>query len=178
MRVLDQGQKARRKVKDMMTAAAKKDTTKSDVKAVVQPQPAPAPVVAAQVAAIAPSKQQVTLETLKAAWTKRGVDLGKMKVRQDGKFILVTVGAGWPEIKIGPSGGGDIPAIKSFAKFADAAVIADELLAKQLARASKEAAPATSKPVAQQKKEPAAETPAAKKSAQHKELEQKLQAQA
>lgn len=168
-----------------MTAAAKKDTSKSEVKPEVkpevQPQPAtPAPAVAA--VAATPSKQQMTLDNLKQAWTKRGVDLSKMQTKVDGKYLFVIVGDGWPEVRIGTAGGIDLPQIKSYPKAWDAAVEADKLWAKQVARAQKAAAPAptTTKPAAQpsEKKEESKQTPASKKAAEHAQLEKQIESRA
>jgi hypothetical protein len=164
----------------MMTPAAKTkshDTPKPDV----QPQPAPAPTAPAAAVAVQPTKQEQTLAKLRDAWTVRKVDLSKLSVKHDGKYMLINVGEGWPEIKIGPSGGGDIPAVKSFPKFFDAAVIADELLAKQIARTTKPAAPTVAKVVAHvtpaaQPEATKGETPAAKKAKQHEQIESRLQA--
>jgi len=153
----------------------------------VQPQPpapAPTPAVAAQ--PVAPSKQTQTLEKLKTAWTARGVDLSKMTVKPDGKFLYVTVGAAWPVIKLGPTGGIDLPEIKSYAKAFDAAVNADQLWQKQQERDKKKAAtaapaPTTPKPPAPTKPgagqpEAKKETPTARKQKADAALEQRLSA--
>lgn len=71
----------------------------------------------------------------------------------------------------------DLPQIKSYAKAFDAAVEGDKLLAKQTERAQKKAtpAPATAPKAAaqpEQKKEPVAETPTARKQKQHEQIEQ------
>jgi hypothetical protein len=137
------------------------------------PAPAPVPTI---------NKQTETLNKLKALWTARGITLEKMEVRQDGKYVLVTVAAGWPEIKIGPSGGGEIPALRSYQKFFDACIVADELLKKQAERDAKKASPATpAKPESTREVAPAAgskETPAKKKAKQHEAIESRMQAQA
>ena len=52
-----------------------------------------------------PSKQAETINKLKAAWTERKVDLSKMTIKDDGKFKLIVVDAGWPTVQIGPTGG-------------------------------------------------------------------------
>ena len=88
--------------------------------------PAPALVTA--------NKQTATFDRLKEAWVGRGADLSKMTTTMDGKFMLVTVGEQWPVIRIGASGGIELPAIKSYPKAFDAAIIGDQLLAKQVAR--------------------------------------------
>jgi hypothetical protein len=142
-----------------------------------QPQPTtPAPVAPA-VQAQAPTKQQVTLAKLEAAWTERKVDLSKMEAKQDGKFLIVKVAVNWPTIRIGPSGGGDILELKSYAKFFEAAIVADDLLAKQVGRQQKKAAtsaPAPAKPVAA-KPEVRKESPALRKQKADQKLEQQLQ---
>ena len=163
-----------------MTAAKRKDNVggSSVQPPPVQPgpQPAPTPKVEENVAQAA-SKQDQTLETLKAAWTKRGVDLSKMQVKMDGKFMLINVDANWPTIKLGPGGGGELPALRSYPKFFDAAIIADQLLAKQTERDQKKAAAAQPKPAVevQKPKEVSKETVTAKKAKADAELERQLQ---
>ena len=139
------------------------------------PTPAPATTVAA--APAQPSKQTQTLDNLKAAWTKRGVDLSKMQTVNDGKFLLVVVADNWPDIVIGVGGGIDLPQIKSYPKAFDAAIIGDQLLAKQNARLAKLAAPApaTKPKAAVQPEAKKAETPAAKKQAQHEQIEKAIE---
>jgi hypothetical protein len=124
---------------------AKKTTTEA------QPQPAaeakqskpevksaatPAPVAAAPAQ---PSKQQATLDKLKAAWTEKKVDLSKMSVTMDGKFMLVIPAEGWPTIQLGPTGGVVLPQIRSYAKAWDAAVDGRALYQKQQTRDAKKA---------------------------------------
>jgi hypothetical protein len=116
-------------------AKSKKSNSREEVPQIAQPAtPGPAP---------SQSKQQQTLDNLKAKWTERGVDLLALEVKLEGKFLLVTVGPDWPLIRIGPSGGGEIPALKSYPKFFDACVDADELLRKQTEREEKKKAAAS-----------------------------------
>jgi len=108
--------------------------------AVEQPKPAAAPAVAAPAAAPAQaSKQQVTLDKLKEAWTAKGVDLSKLEAKPDGKFLLVTVAPGWPIIQLGPTGGIVLPQIRSYAKAWDAAIDGLAVFQKQQARDQKKA---------------------------------------
>jgi len=146
-----------------------------------QPQaPTPAPVAAT------PNRQTMKLEELKTAWTKKGVDLSKLIVTPDGKFLMVLVDGEWPVVKIGPTGGIDIPALKSYPKAWDAALDAKELLKKQTERAAKKTAaaapapttpkpPAPGKPVAGHPEQPK-ETPAVRKQKADQQLEQRLSA--
>ena len=118
---------------------AKKDS-KKNVQTTTAPAPAPAtPETAKPVATI--GKQTQTLQRLKDAWANKGINLETIKVVADGKFLNVRVAEGWPLIVIGASGGINLPEIKSYPKAFDAAIIADQLLAKQLARSQKKTAP-------------------------------------
>ena len=105
--------------------------------------PTPTPVATPVAPVVAPytGKQEATLANLITAWTARGVDVSKLTTTMDGKFLVVVVGSGWPEIRIGNGGGLDIPSIRSYAKAFDACVIADQLLAKQISRATKPTTP-------------------------------------
>jgi hypothetical protein len=147
-----------------------------------EPTPAPAAAVEAPVAQavtlVGNPKQVAALEALKVKWTERKVDLSKLAITQDGKYIVVVVGEGWPKITIGNGGGIDLPEIKSYPKAFDAAVMGDDLLAKQSKRGqpkppSAPAAAAQPEP----KKEGVAETPAQRKQREDAALEQKLDAQ-
>ncbi len=95
---------------------------------------------------------------------------------------------GWPVVAIGPTGGVNLPQIRSYSKPFDAAMDGKALLEKQTARDQKKqaaSAPATPKPQTG-KPEPAKavtpeapkETPAAKKAKAHSQIEERLQAQA
>ena len=146
--------------------------TKKDAKEVkpttnLQPEtknPEVAQLIAKTTTEPAPSKQQLILANLKAAWEARNVDLAKLEVIPDGKFLMVMVGPNWPLVKIGPTGGIDLPQIRSYAKAFDAAVNGDVLLKKQSDRMAKKAATSTATstaPVAEKKEEPKADTPKA-----------------
>jgi len=156
-------------------ARAKKSTPEVQPQpAVTEPTPAPAPPAAAPA-----SKQTATLDKLKAAWTERKVDLSKMTIQPDGKFILVTVDDGWPVVQIGASGGIVLPQIRSYVKAFDAAVDGLSLFQKQNERDAKKASATAPKPgtvtpppAAVQK-----ETPTAKKQKADAALEQQLQQQ-
>jgi len=133
-----------------------------------EPQPAAQPTPA--------NKQTATFDKLKEAWTAKGVDLSKMEVKPDGKFVLITVAAGWPAIQIGPTGGITLPQIRSYAKAFDAAVDGLALYEKQKARDTKKtAAPAPAPKAAPAPAAPAKETPTAKKGKAHQQIEQQLQ---
>jgi len=120
-----------------------------------------------------PSKQEVTLNKLKAAWQEKKVDLSKLEAKPDGKFLNVIVGAGWPIVRIGAAGGIELPQIRSYAKAFDAAVDGLAIFQKQQARDAKRTAPAAPAPAVkpEQKKE---ETPTAKKRRQEQALEAQL----
>jgi len=69
----------------------------------------PAPTAEPQTAVaqtLGNAKQVATLELLKAAWTKRGdVDLSKLSIAADGKFLNVQVADNWPLIVVGNGAG-------------------------------------------------------------------------
>jgi hypothetical protein len=163
-----------------MTPAAKQDSKKPEAKQAVTQQATPAvaqPTTTTPKPEPGPSKQEQTLTKLKVAWTERKVDLSKLETRVDGKFLNVKVGEGWPLIVIGQNGGLDIPQVKSFPKAWDAALIANELFAKQLAREAKKATSTTPapKPVAAVKPEEKKESPTARKQRVDSQIESKLQ---
>jgi hypothetical protein len=106
----------------------------------------PAPAPAATVAA--PNKQQQTIEKIKEGWTAKGVDLSKLAIKDDGKFKLLIVDAGWPTVQIGPTGGITVLELKSYAKAFDAAMDGLSLFQKQQAREQKKAAAAAPAPPA------------------------------
>ena len=156
----------------------KKDDAKvvKQVQQEVKPKPAPTPAPATTEAAA--SKQTQTLDSLKAAWTKRGIDLTKLSATPDGKYLNVLVAEGWPIVRIGVGGGIDLPAIRSYPKAFDAAVQGDVLLAKQNAKAAKAAAPApATKPASEPKKDEPKQTPASKKATEHQKLEAQIEQQ-
>jgi hypothetical protein len=138
----------------------------------------PAAHTVAAAATTAPSKQIQTIDKLKEAWAARGLELKAMKVEQDGKFINVVVGADWPIVRVGPTGGIELPQIRSYPKAFQAAVEGDKLLAKQLARDQKKSAAPAPRPttptgkVEQKKEEP---TPAEKKQQQAAKIEQQIE---
>jgi len=104
------------------------------------------------------SKQQLTIMRFSVELkAKRNIELKPEMLSQDGKFINVNIGEGWPTIQIGNGGGVTLPAIRSYPEAFAAALIADQLLAKQTARDVKKAAAAvtatpkpTTAPVQQQ----------------------------
>jgi hypothetical protein len=89
-----------------------------------------------------PSKQEQTIETLKAGWTAKGVDLSKLTIKDDGKFRLLVVAEGWPTVQVGASGGVTVLELKSYAKAFDAAMDGLALYQKQQAREAKKTAAA------------------------------------
>ncbi len=143
--------------------------------AVATEQPKQETTSAAPTQPAVPSKQQTTLDKLRAAWIARGVDVSKLTYVADGKNLMVTVGPGWPVIRLGNGGGIELPAIRSYARAFDAAVDGDRLLAKQNARDQKKAAPSattgTAKPA---EPAPPQATPAQKKAKQHEQIEKAL----
>ncbi len=151
-----------------------KPEAKQDAKPAAQPQPQTAPPIAKVTETPAHNRQMQTVLKLIDAWKARSIDVSKLEQVQDGKFLLLRLPS-FPEIKIGPSGGGDLPEIGSYAKFFDAAVIGDQLLAKKKAReqkkqeAAKPAAPAPAKQPAVK-----SETPTQKKQRQGAEIEKQL----
>ena len=160
----------------------KKHDTKSEAKPEVKPQPQPqttAPQPTNQKPEPAPSKQSVTISKLKQAWTEKGVSLKELSERQDGKFILLQPTPEWPLIRVGPTGGLELPQVRSFAKAWDACVDGLAVYQKQQARdAKKQAANAPTtkapQPATPAVKPPAAETTTQKKARQSKELEAQM----
>ena len=86
------------------------------------------------------TKQTETLEQLKKQWEEREVEVEAVEVIEEAGKVVVAVGDGWPVIQIGKQGGVDIPQLKSYADGKEAAVVADQLLAKQTEREAKRAA--------------------------------------
>jgi hypothetical protein len=122
-----------------------------------QPKPTPAPAATAQPATAAPAqpnKQTQTIEKLQEGWKAKGVDLSKLAIKDDGKFKLLIVDAGWPTVQVGNSGGITVLELKSYTKAFDAAMDGLSLYQKQQAREQKKAAAAAPAP-------PAAKAPAA-----------------
>ena len=167
---------------DSMTAAKKqtKPEAKQDTKPAVQPSiTTPAATAQTTKPEPQPSRQQTTVAKLIDAWKARGIDVSKLEQVQDGKFLLLRL-PNFPTIRIGPSGGGDLPEIGSYAKFFDAAVIGDQLLAKKKARDAKKQvanvqAPKPTTPAPQGQTAKAKETPTARKQKADAELERQLQ---
>lgn len=140
----------------------------------------PAAVATAPAKPETPMKQMQTLQKLTAAWVERKVDLSKMTATPDGKFLNIVVGEGWPVVRLGATGGIELPEIKSYPKAFDAAVEGDVLLKKQTERAAKKKA-ATAAPVKKTDEavRPTAtkpESPAVKKQKAHEQIEQRMQA--
>jgi hypothetical protein len=167
--------------------AAKKQQTKAEPQpaaSTAQAPQAPKPMASAPAAQPQPaSKQQTTIGLLIEGWTKKGIDLSHIEVKDDGKYKLIVPGAGWPTIRIGSSGGIELPEIKSYPRAFDAALNGKELLEKQTARAAKKtAAPppppvaGTAKPQSTSASKP--ETPAAKKQKANAAIEAQLEARA
>ena len=121
------------------------------------------------------NKQQTTIAKLKEGWAQRGIDLGRLIEKQDGKFILLLL-PNFPVCKVGPSGGLEV-ALPSYQSAYDAAINGDMLLAKLLARQAKKAAGSTPAP-APAKPQPAPaskqETPAVRKARKDAALETQL----
>ena len=129
-----------------MTATKKQDVKKPEV----QPQPAPAtPTVEPKTQTAQPqpiSKQSQTITRLKTAWTEKGISLKELVEKQDGKFILLQPTPNWPISRIGPTGGVELPQIRSYAKAWDAAVDGLAVYQKQQARDQKKAATPSAPP--------------------------------
>ncbi|HVN21930.1 MAG TPA: KTSC domain-containing protein, partial [Dongiaceae bacterium] len=105
---------------------------------------------AAPAAAAQPNKQAETITKLKAAWAEKKVDVSKLKEVQDGKYINLIPGEGWPTIRIGASGGIVVLELRSYASAFDAAVDGKALYDKQKARdAKKQSAASAPAPAAQ-----------------------------
>jgi hypothetical protein len=168
--------------------AKKLEDTKQTKKADVQPQPTPTasgpqPATTTEKKPEPVSKQVLTLQRLTAAWSERKVDLSKMEAKPDGKYLMVLVGPTWPVVRIGNNGGIELPQIRSFPKAFDAALIGDQLLAKQTQRDAKKQAAAQATVAKVKEMAPAAKpaegkpvTPTQKKQADHSKLEAQLQA--
>jgi hypothetical protein len=123
---------------------SKKQVVKStpEVKPVAeQPASAPTPATPAAVAAQAqatPSKQQLTIMRLVVAFReRRQIEVKPEQLKQDGKFINVMLGEGWPTIRVGNSGGITVLELKSYTNAFDAAIEGDVRLKKQQEREQK-----------------------------------------
>ena len=160
--------------------AAKKQT-----KATEQPAPAmvakaaepPKPMTATPTTPPQPTanKQSATVAKLKAAWLEEGIKFDQLTEKQDGKFCLLQPTPDWPIIRVGPTGGIELPQIRSYAKALDAAMDGLAIWQKQQARDAKKASTAAPAPPQAPKAQsaPAAkpETPAARKAKEHRSLE-------
>jgi hypothetical protein len=122
----------------------------------------------------------MTVMRLSVELAKRDITVKPEMLSTDGKFLVLKIGDAWPRIVIGPGGGIDLPEIRSYAKAFEAALVGDQLLAKQVARATKATTPtATPKaPEAPKPEEKKEVTPAERKSQEHAQIEQKLESQA
>jgi len=172
---------------ERMTPKKKSEAQQPAAQPTAQPQPAPAPQAAvAAPKPSTPSKQEATISQLIEGWKAKGLDPNQITVKQDGKYLVAVVGDGWPEVHVGPTGGVSLPAIRSYQKPYDAAMIGKALLEKQTARDQKKAAPAapSKAKAAEAPKQPAVapetpkQTPTAKKAKAHSQIEERLQAQA
>ena len=85
------------------------------------------------------NKQTATIEKLKAGWTAKGVNLDKLSVKDDGKYKLLIVDAGWPTVQVGNSGGVTVLELKSYPDAFTAAMEGLERYTKQQAREQKRA---------------------------------------
>jgi hypothetical protein len=115
-----------------------------------EPKAATQPATPAQ-----PSKQDATIEKLKAGWTAKGVDLSKMTIKDDGKFKLLVVGEGWPTVQVGNSGGITVLELKSYPDAFTGAMEGLERYTKQQSREAKQKAAAAAPAPAVAKSEPA-----------------------
>jgi hypothetical protein len=155
-----------------MTAAKK---AAAEVKPPQPPTPpAPTPVEASPT----PTKAQMTVMRLSVELAKRDITVKPEMLSTDGKFLVLKIGDAWPRIVIGPGGGIDLPEIRSYAKAFEAALVGDQLLAKQISRATKPTTPTAPVAKTTETQKPEQVTPAQKKEAAHQELEAKLDAQA
>ena len=110
---------------------------------------APAPV-AAPAAPPQANKQTQTIEKLKEGWAAKGVNLDKLTIKDDGKFKLLIVDAGWPTIRLGSTGGVTVMELRSYTSAFDAALNGKKLFAKQNERDARKAAAVAPKAPAQQ----------------------------
>jgi len=137
--------------------------------------PAPTPTQPIAQKSEAASKQRATINKLRDAWTARGVDLSKLTETQDGKFINVVVAEGWPIIRIGASGGVELPQVRSYAKAFDAAIDGLAIFQKQQARDQKKQGATAAKPATPANAPAAKQTPTVRKQKQDAAVEAQLQ---
>jgi hypothetical protein len=166
-----------------MTAAAKKQTKAEPQQpaSTAQAPQAPKPMAAAPTAQPQPptaNKQSQTVAKLKAAWTEKGIKLDQLTEKPDGKFVLLQPTPQWPVIRIGPTGGIELPQIRSYAKALDCATDGLAAWQKQQARDAKKTAPPPPPVAGAVKPQPAPvakpESPAAKKARKDAALESAL----
>jgi hypothetical protein len=123
------------------------------------------------------NKQLATVAKLKAAWTEKGINLNKLSERQDGKYTLLQPTPEWPLIRVGPTGGIELPTIRSYARAWDAALDGLAAWTKQQQRDQKKPAQAAA-PASAPKPQPAPaakpETPAVRKTRKDAALEAQL----
>jgi hypothetical protein len=128
------------------------------------------------------SKQQQTVAKLKTAWLEKGINLDKLTEKQDGKFTLLQPTPEWPIVRVGPTGGIELPAIRSYAKAWDAALDGLAVWQKQQARDAKKAVTATPPPAQAAKPQSTSaskpETVTAKKQKANAAIEQQLEQRA
>lgn len=107
-----------------------------------------------------------------------GVKLDQLTEKQDGKFTLLQPTPEWPIVRIGPTGGLELPQTRSYAKAWDAAVDGLTVWQKQQARDAKKASSAAPPPAQAAKPQSApgakTETPAVRKQKEHRSLEAAL----
>jgi len=162
----------KQKADDKSTTVA--TTAKPETPKIPAPTTPPQPTTA--------TKQSQTVAKLKEAWMQKGINLDQLTEKPDGKFVLLQPTPAWPVIRIGPTGGIELPQIRSYAKAWDAALDGLAIFQKQQARDQKKAtatsAPAAAKP--QPAPAPAAkpETPATKKQKANAAIEAQLEARA
>jgi hypothetical protein len=174
--------KARKQQQAVGNAVGQINADTGKVNEAVKPQPqTPA---AAEAKAVQPSKAQQSLAKLREAWEARKIDLSKLQVVNDGKFMNVIVADGWPDIVIGPSGGITLPQVRSYARAFDAAAQGDIVFKKQQEMDAKKTLAAAPK-ATWRKPEPKNEEPAKqsqstttkKKGQAHDQIEKKLSQQ-
>jgi hypothetical protein len=173
--------KARKQQQAVGNAVGQINADTGKVNEAAKPQPQTPAVPEAK--AVQPSKAQQTLAKLREAWEARNVDLSKVQVVDDGKFMNVIVADGWPDIVIGPSGGITLPQIRSYSKAFDAAVQGDVVFKRQQERDAKKSSAAApkapdKKPETKNEEPPKqAQSTTTKKAQAHDQIEQKLSRQ-
>lgn len=130
--------------KNKTQQAAEERATKKSTPAPAAEQPKAAePKAVAATQPATPNKQQLTIDKLTAAFKEqRQIEIKPSMLVQDGKFINVMLGKGWPTIRVGNSGGITVMELKSYTSAFEAAIDGDKRLAKQTEREQKKAAAA------------------------------------